>query len=77
MFCNYKGLILLYNTIQFMAKSITLMNIPEDVYKEVIREQGKIKAHYGSQYNLSKTIVKMLRDYIKCRKDNNFKSNEE
>lgn len=57
-----------------MAGSILLQGIPEDIYKEIIREQGKVKVHIGTQYNLSKTVLKMLRDYIKCRKDNNFKS---
>ncbi|MBA3830071.1 MAG: hypothetical protein H0X33_14110 [Taibaiella sp.] len=59
-----------------MASTILLKDLPEEVYREVIKEQGKVKAHIGTQYSLSKTVVKMLKDYTRCRKENNFKSAE-
>lgn len=59
-----------------MASSITVENIPEDLYREIIKEQGKVKIYTGTQFNLSKTVIKMLKDYIKCKKANNFSSEE-
>jgi len=55
-----------------------LKRIPADVFKFVQQEQNKIKEEKGLlQYSVSSTIYKMLRDYKKCREENNFKPSEE
>lgn len=57
--------------------SCKLLNIPQDVFKLVIQEQSKIKEARGTrQFSFESTIYKMLRDYDKCRKSNNFKPDE-
>lgn len=60
-----------------MATTIYLRDIPEKIYKEVCREQARIKINTGATLNQSKTIIKMLRDYIRCKEQNNFKSEGE
>lgn len=54
-----------------------LKKIPADVFKFVQAEQNRVKTEKGIlQYSLSATIYKMLRDYKKCREQNNFKPDE-
>lgn len=59
-----------------MPSTILLRNIPEDVYKEIIKEQSRIKLDMGRSLSLDRTIVKMLKDYKKCKEQNNFKPSE-
>lgn len=60
-----------------MASTIMLKNIPNELYLEILKEQGKVKIYRASNYSLSRTVIKMLKDYIKCREQNNFKGSNE
>jgi hypothetical protein len=56
----------------------SIPEIPPDIYKFIQQEQGKVKERRGnSQFSIGQTIVKMLKDYKKCREQNNFKPSEE
>ena len=51
----------------------SIPEIPADIYKFIQQEQGKVKERRGnSQFSIGQTIVKMLKDYKKCKQDNNF-----
>lgn len=57
--------------------SCKLTKIPPDVFKLVLAEQNRIKEYKGTkQFSFESTIYKMIRDYEKCRKSNNFKPEE-
>jgi hypothetical protein len=56
-----------------MANTILVKDIPEKILKEIDKEQAAFKIHTGTILNQSKAVIKMLRDYIKCRDTNNFK----
>ena len=61
-----------------MASSYLLKKIPKDVFKFVQKEQSVIKEEKGTNsFSFESTIYKMLRDYKKCREENNFKPSEE
>lgn len=60
-----------------MTKTIYLKDIPEKVMKAVDKEQADLKVKFGLSLNQSKTVIKMLRDYIRCREQNNFKTDGE
>lgn len=57
-----------------MATTIYLKDIPEKVYNEICKEQTNMKIKVGAKLNQSKAVVKMLKDYIRCKEQNNFKS---
>jgi hypothetical protein len=51
-----------------MAKAFTLRNIPEDVFKILLKEQHKMKqARAIGRYGLGQTVYKIVRDYERCR----------
>jgi len=53
-----------------MATTALLKNIPADVYAIIQEEQHKIKKQKGTNsFSLECTIYKMIRDYVKCRKE--------
>lgn len=53
-----------------MAKSMTLRNIPEDVFKVLLKEQWDEKERRGiGMYGIEQTIYKIVRDYERCRKE--------
>lgn len=56
-------------------RAYTLKKIPQDVHKIVIEEQARIKKETGrNQISFEYVVHKMLRDYQKCREENqNFK----
>jgi hypothetical protein len=57
-----------------MAKTYLLKDIPKDVFRIVQKEQGVVKEAKGTNsFSFESTIYKMIRDYDKCRKNNNFK----
>jgi hypothetical protein len=53
-----------------MAKSMTLRDIPEDVFKILLTEQKeeKMKRKIG-MYGIEQTIYKIVRDYERCKKE--------
>lgn len=55
-----------------MANTILVKDIPEKIMKEVTKEQASHRENTGGILNQSKAVIKMLRDYIKCKTDNNF-----
>lgn len=60
-----------------MAKTYLLKNIPKDVFKIVQREQGEIKEARGTNsFSFESTLYKMIKDYDRCRKSNNFKPDD-
>lgn len=57
-----------------MAKSYTLKQIPNDVFKIILKEQNQIKEKNGiGKYSFESTIYKMIKDYDRCRNESNFK----
>lgn len=60
-----------------MANTIYLKDIPEKIMRAITKEQADLKVNFGKSLNQSKTVIKMLRDYIKCKDQNNFKSDGE
>lgn len=56
-----------------MANTILVKDIPEKIFKEISKEQGNYRENTGGILSQSKAVIKMLRDYIKCKADNNFK----
>jgi len=60
-----------------MAKTYLLKQIPKDVFKIVQKEQAVVKEAKGTNsFSFESTIYKMIRDYDKCRKNNNFKPDD-
>ena len=57
-----------------MATTILLKEIPENILKEISKEQAEHREKSGTLLNQSKAVIKMLRDYVKCRNQNNFKA---
>lgn len=60
-----------------MASTILVKDIPQTILKEINKEQAAYKDYTGVILNQSKAVIKMLRDYIKCRERNNFKPDPE
>lgn len=60
-----------------MASTILVKDIPKNIVDEIDNEQKAYKKHTGVLLNQSKAVIKMLRDYIKCREKNNFKPDPE
>lgn len=57
--------------------SILLKNVPKEVIRLILEEQTRIKEVRDTrQYSMESTIYKMIKDYDKCRKANNFKPEE-
>jgi hypothetical protein len=57
-----------------MASSLTLRDIPPDVYKILITEQGLIKAEKGiGMFGLEQTIYSIVREWKRCREENPVK----
>jgi hypothetical protein len=51
-----------------MAKAFTLTNIPEDVFKILLKEQYRMKHNRQlGRYGLAQTVYKIVRDYERCR----------
>jgi hypothetical protein len=54
-----------------MAKSITLRNIPSDIFQILLREQHKVKAHRNiGRFGIEQTVYKIIRDNERCNKEN-------
>lgn len=45
--------------------------------KAIIKEQADLRVNFGTSLNQSRVVIKMLKDYIRCREQNNFKSDGE
>lgn len=60
-----------------MGNTIYLKEIPDKVMKAITKEQADIRVNFGTSLNQSKVVIKMLKDYIRCREQNNFKSDGE
>lgn len=60
-----------------MAKTIYVKDIPEKVMKAIEKEQADLKVKFGQSLNQSKVVIKMIRDYVRCREQNNFKTDGE
>lgn len=56
-----------------MANSILLKDIPKKIQDAIDDEQTVYKKNYGAKLNQGKAVLKMLKDYLKCKADNNFK----
>lgn len=56
-----------------MASTILLRDIPKKIQDDIDDEQVAYKKISGVKLNQSKIVLKMLKDYKKCRTDNNFK----
>lgn len=56
-----------------MAASILLKDIPDKIQIAIDEEQSNYKKNTGVILNQSKAVLKMLKDYLKCKSDNNFK----
>lgn len=47
---------------------ILIKNLPDDLRKVIVREQAKEKENRGTQqYSLSSTIIKIIREWERCR----------
>jgi hypothetical protein len=60
-----------------MASTIYVNKIPADIMKAIAQEQGRVQESRGTRPSQSQTVVKMLRDYLRCRKDNKFNPDEQ
>lgn len=49
----------------YKPKSITLRQVPEDVYRELLRVQGQEKARRNTQFNLEQTVYKIIKSNMK------------
>jgi len=50
------------------GKVYPLKKMPDDVFKIILMEQGKIKAERSiSQYSLEQTIYSIIREWERCR----------
>jgi hypothetical protein len=48
--------------------TFSFREMPADVYKIILKQQGNIKASRGSsQYSMEQTIYHIIRDWQKCR----------
>lgn len=56
-----------------MTKTILLKDVPPAIAKAIKVEQNRIQEERGTRLSQSATIIKMLRDYLKCRDVSNFK----
>ncbi len=56
----------------FMALKILVKDIPVEVMKDINREQTRWLSITGSYLSQSRAVIKMLRDYKKCRDQNKF-----
>lgn len=65
---------MLYNIIPIMATTILLKEIPDNILKEILKEQSLHREKSGMLLNQSKAVIKMLRDYCRCKDVNNFKA---
>lgn len=57
-----------------MAKSITLRNIPPDVFQILLKEQHETKANRNiGRFGIEQTIYKVVRELERCKKANQEK----
>lgn len=56
-----------------MASTILLKDIPQKIFDEIEKEQVSYKAKTKIRISQSSAVIKMLREYIRCREVNNFK----
>lgn len=56
-----------------MANSVLVEQIPKKIQDAIDDEQTAFKKATGVKLNQSKAIIKMLRDYLRCKSDHNFK----
>lgn len=53
-----------------MAKTLTLRNIPGEVYKILLDEQAKEKQARGNgMFSLESTVYKMIKECARCREN--------
>lgn len=53
------------------GKVYPLKAMPDDVFKIILKEQGKIKTERSiSQYSLEQTIYSIIREWKRCREEN-------
>jgi len=53
-----------------MAQSLTLRNIPADIYKILLREQAREKESRSiGMFGLEQAIYKLIRECERCRKE--------
>jgi hypothetical protein len=50
----------------------TLRKIPEDIWEFILEEQLRLKLRKKCNISISTTVAIMMRDYKKCREQNNF-----
>lgn len=51
-----------------MARSMTLRNIPTDVFKILLKEQSKVKqARSIGRYGIEQTVYKIVREFERCK----------
>lgn len=60
-----------------MADTILLKDIPATIMNAIDDEQRDYKKNHSVKLNQSKAVIKMLRDYIRCKTQNKFKPDAE
>ncbi|MBX7227837.1 MAG: hypothetical protein K1X55_17510 [Chitinophagales bacterium] len=55
-----------------MPISMNLKNVPEDVNRIILKEQGAKKAICGSQFSKQSTIFMIIREYNKIKNGDTF-----
>lgn len=54
--------------------AILLRDVPEDLRQFIIKENARMRLKRGiNTYSLGKTIYQLLREYMNCRAETNFK----
>lgn len=59
-----------------MATSILIKDLPDKIFKEIVKEQQDHQLKYSTIISQSNAVIKMLRDYIKCKNENNFRAEQ-
>lgn len=55
-------------------KALTLRRIPQDIFQILLTEQHKEKLHRNKgQFGLEQTIYKIIREFERCRKNEELK----
>lgn len=60
-----------------MAKTILLKDIPKALQKAIAKQQSDHYHVFDIKLNQSQAAIKMLKDYLRCKAENNFKPSVE
>jgi len=60
-----------------MVSQIHIRNVPDDIHEFILKEQVRLKIKQKCNgVSMGTTIIRMLRDYRRCKELNNFSPDE-